>query len=205
MANHVKVRRKQLGLTLQQIADAIDTTKATVMKLEKGQMQLTENWLERLSEPLACNPQDLISDIWPANVPVIGVVMEKGVLALFRPLPQQGLGESGQYWQGLEEVERPPETGYRNVVAFKVQGEAMQPFLSEGSIIYAGDPIAKDFKKYFNRQVVCQLRNGTVVLCRLMQGSSYGRYHLVSLVNPGDIMKNSEISWCAKVIFFKPV
>ncbi len=204
MANHVKVRRKALDLTLEEIAKAIGTTKATVMKLERGHMQLTESWLQRLSKPLKCDPTDLIADEWPADVPVIGLIMEKGVLALYRPLPKKGLSEPQQYWQGLEVAERPPEGGYRHVVALKVHGDELEPFLSAGSLVYAADPIEKDFRKYFNQIVVCQLKNGAVYIKKMTGGSSYGRYHLYSLSMPGDVIKDVEMAWCAKVIFFKP-
>lgn len=201
MANHIKPRRKQLGLTQQAIADQIGTTKATVMKLEKGDMQLTEIWMRRLSGPLQCRPEDLIADHMPEDVPLIGEVDGQGVVQLFRPLPVAGAAEAADYWSGLEVVERPPETGHRHVRALRLVQEAMEPLLPSGSIVYYAERIMGGFDEFENKLVVCGLAGGGVFLRRLRPGSEFNRYHLVAA--DGDRLENIELAWLAKVIFLK--
>lgn len=202
MSNQLKQRRKELNLTQEMVAGAVGTTKATIMKLEKGQMQLTESWMKRLATPLQCKPSDLIAEHWPTDVPLIGLVTSKEGLALYRPLPATNLREAGNYWEGLEVVERPPEGGYRQVVAMRVQGDEFEPFLSAGSLIYAADPIEKDFKKYLNQMVICRLNSGATVIKKLRAASNYGAFTLEGINS--ELMQNVEINWCAKIIFFKP-
>jgi transcriptional regulator with XRE-family HTH domain len=178
-------RRKELGLTLQEVADAVNSTKATIMKLEKGDMQLTESWMRRLAMPLACDPADLMAEEWPADVPVVGLICDGGILALYRPLPQAGLAEAADHWKGLEVVDRPPDGGHRGVVALRVQGGELEPFFRAGTLIYAADPIERDFKQYLN--------------------SIYNRYSLLRPMDATELHENVEIVWCSLVIYLKPM
>ncbi len=61
MENRIKEIRTQKGMTLQQVADKAGTTKAQVMKLEKGDRRLTDVWMVRLSLAMSCDPKELLS------------------------------------------------------------------------------------------------------------------------------------------------
>lgn len=203
MTSNLRKRRKAIGLTLEEVAQAVGTTKATVMKLEKGQMQMTEIWMKRLAGPLQCQPSDFIAEEWPADVPVIGLVDGQDRLALYRPLPAAGMGEVTRYWEGLEVVERPPEGGYRQIIAVRVRCEDYGPLLPIDSLIYAADPIDSHFKKYLEQIVICVNEDGRVMLGKLKGSPKYGEFLLVSLVNSSE--ESIVLHWCAKVIFFKPM
>lgn len=200
----LRQRRKELDLTLQEVADAVGATKATIMKLETGAMQLTESWMRRLSVPLACDPADLMAEEWPADVPVVGLVCEGGILALYRPLPAAGLAEAADHWKGLETVDRPPDGGHRNIIALRVQGDELEPFFRAGTLVYAADPIERNFKQYLDRLVVCRQQHGALCLGRLAQGSIYNRYSLLRPSDASEIYENIELSWCSLIIYFKP-
>ncbi len=203
MPNHIKARRKYLKLTQQKIADGAKTTKATVMKLEKGDMQLTENWMKRLAVPLQCKPEDLIADEWPADVPLIGEVYGKSEIKYYRNLPELGVEESDPtYWDKMQKAPRPPEGEYREVMALRVVDDALEPLLSIGSFVYYSERLVQDFKSLIGRLVVCELTNGEVHVARLQPGYSFGVYNL--LKPSGMMMNDIELNWCAKIIFFKP-
>ncbi len=61
MENRIKEIRTEKGMTLQQVAEKADTTKAQVMKLEKGDRRLTDVWMVRLSLAMSCDPKELMS------------------------------------------------------------------------------------------------------------------------------------------------
>ena len=61
MENRIKEIRTEKGMTLQQVADKAGTTKAQVMKLEKGNRRLTDVWMVRLSIAMSCDPKELLS------------------------------------------------------------------------------------------------------------------------------------------------
>lgn len=204
MANHVKKRRKLLGLTQQQVADAAATTKATVMKLEKGNMQLTESWIKRLSVPLKCRPEDLVSDQGPVDVPLVGEVGERGLVHFYTDLEiANGVQEpSREVIDSLQKVPTPPEAGYRNLAAVRVIGDAMAPLLPNDSLLYYADPVTEGFDDYVSKQLLIGLSNGDIILGSIESGDNFGSYHIHR--HGASILKNKELSWCAKVVFMRP-
>ncbi len=204
MSEKLKIRRKALQLTQEQVAQAAGTTKATIMKLERGYMQLTESWLQRLSVPLACRPADLLTAISSQEgVPLIGEISQRGAAKLYRPLvPITGAGEVAPDWKGLERVESPPEAGYRSIIALRVIDDALEPLLGTGSLIYAADLKQSGFDAFLNKLALCQLADGSWVVRRVLQGSLYGHYHLMSL--QGVLQTDQEIASVASIIFYKP-
>ena len=60
--NRIKELRAQRGLSQEGLARECHTTHATIGKLEKGDMELTLNWMRRIAGALDCKPVDLLSD-----------------------------------------------------------------------------------------------------------------------------------------------
>ena len=58
--SRIKEWRTRRGWSLQQLAEAADTTKSQIDKLEKGDRRLTVDWMVRLARPLGCEPRDLL-------------------------------------------------------------------------------------------------------------------------------------------------
>ena len=54
--------RKKKGLTQQQLADRINVTKATVSKLERGEMDMSGAYMAMISDALAIDPESLLHD-----------------------------------------------------------------------------------------------------------------------------------------------
>lgn len=52
--------RKHRGLTLEQLAERVDTTHATLSRVERGRQDYTQGLLEALAEALSCDPEDLL-------------------------------------------------------------------------------------------------------------------------------------------------
>lgn len=52
MGNLIKERRQQAGLSQQRLADLCDTVKSKISTLENGKQQLTQSWMERISNAL---------------------------------------------------------------------------------------------------------------------------------------------------------
>jgi transcriptional regulator with XRE-family HTH domain len=66
--NRIQEWRKRRELSQEQLANAVNTTKAQISKLEKGDRQLTETWMKRLASVLGCMPHELmIEPIPPAG------------------------------------------------------------------------------------------------------------------------------------------
>ncbi len=60
MANRIRQRREQLGLSQQDVADAVRSSQAQINRLEAGERKLTQDWLERLAPVLRTSAADLL-------------------------------------------------------------------------------------------------------------------------------------------------
>lgn len=61
LANNIAVYRKRAGLSQEQLADAIGTTRNMLVKLEGGSRGLTSDWLEKIGNELSVPPYLLIA------------------------------------------------------------------------------------------------------------------------------------------------
>lgn len=60
MPNRIKELRESAGLTQQQLAARAGTSQPQIDRLEKSSRRLTQDWMNRLSRALGCEPQDLL-------------------------------------------------------------------------------------------------------------------------------------------------
>lgn len=200
----LKQRRKALGLTQEQVARATGTTKATIMKLERGYMQLTANWLAKLAVPLQCKAADLLPEATGKIIPLLGEISGRGIAQLLKPLPQShAASEIIADWQELERVEAPPETGYRHLFALRVSDDGLEPFLRAGSLIYAAEPIISGFDILLDQLALCQTSEKIWYIRRIVKGYDYGKYNLMSL--QGQVTADVTLLQAAKIVFFKPL
>jgi transcriptional regulator with XRE-family HTH domain len=66
--NRIAEHRRAAGLTQQELADALDTGKTQIYKLEAGARRLTVEWMTRIGRALGCPPEALL----PADKPAAG-------------------------------------------------------------------------------------------------------------------------------------
>lgn len=59
--------RERLGLTLEEVADRMGTTKSTVQKIETGEVMYSAGTLILYAEAVQCEPADLISRAPPKD------------------------------------------------------------------------------------------------------------------------------------------
>jgi phage repressor protein C with HTH and peptisase S24 domain len=62
MRNRIRELRDKKRLSLQKLADLVGTSRQQIHKLEKGEIQLTTNWMQRIAPHLDVGPKDLIED-----------------------------------------------------------------------------------------------------------------------------------------------
>lgn len=117
------------------------------------------------------------------------------------PLIPNGLREHDQQeYINCEFVDAPPGHSY-GVVALKVKGDSMLPFMPTGTIVYY-ERKASDCSENIGKLSIVALPDGSVLLKTLRRGFGYDRYNLESYNAP--LIENVELLWCAKVIFIKP-
>ncbi|MBR9780843.1 MAG: helix-turn-helix transcriptional regulator [Rhodospirillales bacterium] len=69
MPSQIKARRHMLGLTLAELAEAIGTTPQTVHRLERDDVSITVEWVEKLAKALNCHPSYLVGWDSPPDLP----------------------------------------------------------------------------------------------------------------------------------------
>jgi len=81
--NKIHQMRENRGLTMDELAEAANTTSSQISKLEKGKRKLSLDWMARLAKALNCHPAELINWDIPINIdpknnrdPVLASIIE---------------------------------------------------------------------------------------------------------------------------------
>jgi len=186
----LKAWRKERGLTLEQVGEALGMTGQNYGKIERGGVGLGEEYVEPLAALYNIAKSDLLrlpgsgADPTSETVPVVGLVGAGSVATLFA----EGQGP-------LDYVE-PPQNATPHTVALQVNGTSLGPAWDE-SIIYYDDvrsPVTPDLH---GRLCVVGLPDGRV-LVKILKAAGDGTFHLLSnsLEEP---LLNEEVAWAARV------
>jgi transcriptional regulator with XRE-family HTH domain len=92
--------REFRGLTQEQVADRLGTSKSAVSKMERGQSRYNQSSLEAWANALSCEPSDLIA----------------------RPPPSEGETDSGRLFHMIERA--PPEERRRALAVIEAMLKA---------------------------------------------------------------------------------
>jgi transcriptional regulator with XRE-family HTH domain len=63
MKNRLREIREEKGLTLEEVAELVETSNQQIFRLEMGQRKLTLEWLSRLSAALGVSPLEIVPDL----------------------------------------------------------------------------------------------------------------------------------------------
>lgn len=198
MANNIKLIRKERGLTQEKLAALCGTTKATIMKLEKGPeqggMQLKQEWMEKLSRALGVSFSELTGEI-TKKVKVLGFVGAGEAVTIFDDHAQGA---------ALDEIDPPVGYSADGIVAVRVRGESMEPQLEHGWTIFyrkQADGVAPDC---IGELCVVKLIDGSMLVKKLRQGSAKNLFHLLSKNPLHQPMFDQKLLWAARVIDIRP-
>ena len=67
MANRIKELREARGLTLEQVAEAADTSFQQIHRMENGYRRLTDEWMRRIAPILGVHPAELLLELPPGK------------------------------------------------------------------------------------------------------------------------------------------
>ena len=126
MKNRIaELRSKANNMTQQQLADMVGSVSLTISRLERGERQLSQKWMERLAPFLNCKPEDLISSgIEIFQAPLISWVQAGDFSEGNNPY------ENGDFESRVNTTHEKS-----TVLALRVLGESMDKVAPEGSII----------------------------------------------------------------------
>ncbi|MFD2248903.1 transcriptional regulator with XRE-family HTH domain [Pseudochelatococcus lubricantis] len=186
MANNLKSLRKKHGLTQPELAGRMGTTKNQLIKLEKGDRRLDQQWIERAAEALGEPPEAIIGE-GPIEAPVVGYV---------------GAGTGAHFYdttQGPLDVVEAPEGSSPLTVAVEIRGDSLGPFF-DGWYVFYDDVRSEVTPDLIGEICVVGLPDGKILVKKIQAASTRGRYHLLGQF--GEPILDSEVAWAAKVINF---
>lgn len=179
MANRLAHFRKKAGLSQEQLGKLLNSGRSTVAKLERGEIPLSDRWLDRLSVILKCSPADVLGD----EVPVVGQIGAGGSV-IFEDTGAQ------------ETTKRPPDTA-GELIGLEVVGESMLPKFDPGDIVYISRGHDGVDPADIGSICACRLVTGETYLKRLARGSKPGTFTLRSY-NAAD-MEDVELEWATPI------
>lgn len=183
MSAALRDARKRAGLSQEALGLAVQSGRSTIVKLEKGELPLTEEWARRLAPALGVRPDKLWSG---PKVRVIGFVGAGARVYAYNDMIDTG-----------DDIDRPPMT-QGDLLAVQVKGDSMLPLAEEGwHIVYTAEATV-DENEVLNKVCVVQLdEDESMLVKRVMRGTKPRHYHLVSLNAPA--IEDVRLRWAAVV------
>ncbi len=180
--------REARGLTLEQVARAIGTSRSNVHKYETKPERLDHGWAERFARFYDVDPARLMYGGRDPVVPVVGYVGAGATVELVDPYPKGG---------GLKEVPCPRGLNPAKTIAVIVRGDSQAPMITDGWIIfYSRDP-EPDAAAVVGRLCIVKQADGPVMLKRVRRGPTAGRFNLESANAP--LVEDVALEWAAPV------
>ena len=127
--NRIRYWRDKREFTRERLSELIGCSVSHVTKLERGERQLRQHWIEKLAAALHVSPNDLLP-----NIPTAG---NNGYTRLYQAplISWASAGRPAEVWQSSVEVYVPVLHTRDTVAALKVQGNSMSREATNGSII----------------------------------------------------------------------
>lgn len=183
--------RLQTGWNQSELAEKLGVTQPTVSRWYNGAKPELEqrDGIIRLAKKLGIvSPTRHISDML---VPVVGFVGAGGTVVY-----SEGQGPFG-------EALMPPKNGTETTVAVVVRGDSMAGQLEDGWLVYYDNRQDAPSPDLIGRLCVVGLRDGRILIKKLLPGRQNGKYDLYS-TNAAPMM-DAPVDWAARVTWIAPV
>lgn len=182
----LKALREGLGISQEELADAAKISVSQVSRIETGKRQM------RLRDALAFSkvmkvPLSAIAET--PLVPLVGYVGAGSEMAYFADADNPG------------EFVRMPANGTETTVAVEIRGDSLGSAFTGWCAYYEArrEPPTDDL---LNHLCVVALRDGRVLVKKIVQGRQRGRYDLWS--PNADPLLDQEVEWAARVTALMP-
>lgn len=168
--NLIKNRRKELGLTLLDVAKACDVSEGTVSRWESGDIDdMKRSRIASLAKILQIKPSSIIGD---DDDEIIPIRPESIIFDDYFPLHYCSNLSAGSFDELIEA--EPDSVVYvpikfqgrkKRLIAFKVNGTSMNNVIEDGSIVVV-DNTSTESVKFKDGTIVVAFQNGLVTVKR---------------------------------------
>ncbi len=151
-SNRLAEVRKAKGVTQQELAERLGVHFVTISKLERGKMQLTADWIQRLADALEVQVYEIFAPpMWRERITLNGHI--KGGL-VFQPLR----GTQSRYTIDMEDAE--DEASFWVALS----DNALAPFFFQGDALRFTGYVEKEFGRFQGRLGCMTLDDGRTIL-----------------------------------------
>lgn len=132
--NRIRQIREGKGLTLEELGERMDTTGATVQRLETGKRKLTDKWMHKLKEALDVSIPELIED--PESSVPTGIELKGEVRAgAWLELDDQHDADIPAFIDIMPDRRFPRARQF----ALRVVGSSMNKYIEPGAFVIVAD------------------------------------------------------------------
>lgn len=186
----LKELREVAGLSQLELAKMAGTSQPQIKRLESGERELTAPWAKRLAPYLGVSPVDLIFPEMSKRPLTLNIVGRVGASTDGEVIQETDHGPFG-------EIQAP--LGARGTEAVvEVSGHSMGIYAPDGSLILYEKRHDPPQDNMLGEVCVVGLRDGRVLVKRLLRGSRRGLFDLESVV--GDTLRDQVVEWAAVVL-----
>ena len=204
LVNEITRCLRECDLSLRAFALKAGVTYDNMKDFMWGRTQMLKG--ENLQKVAAVLEKDATNVKTGLRVPIVGTVGAGSRVFPINDLPllPRKTDPAEQDEINCDWVDAPPGVYPNGVVALRVTGPSMMPFMPPGTIVYYAnryeggapdDCIAK--------LCVVETRDGASLLKMVRKSHFHGKFDLVSYNH--DTIADVELAWCAPVIFIKPI
>jgi predicted XRE-type DNA-binding protein len=194
---------KECRLSLRAFAMQCGVTYDNMKDFMWGRTQMFRG--DKLQKVVAFLQQKVPASEMSAKVPIIGEVGAGGEVYPIDDLPllPRAIDPAEQDYVNCEWVDAPPGLYWSGVVALRVTGDSMKPFMPPGTVVYYAERFNDGVPDHcLSSLCVVQLRDGRTLLKLVRKSHLHGKFDLQSYNM--DTIADVELAWCAPVIFIKP-
>ncbi len=158
MGNNLSELRNSKGWTQEEAAGHLGVSRSQWIKLERGERQLTQSYIDRLSKVFEVSPSAVFSR--PDTVPLMGYLGAGAVVEPdFEQVPEEG----------LDQIEVPfplPD----DMIALKVKGDSMLPKYDHDDVLIVYREQRKPIESFYGMVAAVRTTDGRRFVKTIMRG-----------------------------------
>ena len=140
IGNIIKIRRKELRLTLEEVGKKVGVSKSTVAKWESGFISnMRRDRIALLADTLQISPSELLGnpndEEIPANLIPVDLIAESIQIPVIGRVAAGLACHAEDDVQGYEFASKSIVSSRDNYVYLRVQGDSMSPLIMEGDLV----------------------------------------------------------------------
>jgi transcriptional regulator with XRE-family HTH domain len=186
MSNRIKELRKIKGLTQEQLAEAVGMSHAYILRIERGERNLSSKWTSKISEVLGVSESELFPQD-TLEMPILGYV---------------GAGDTVNIEHididNSQDMTPRPSGMPKDSIAFRVKGDSMRPMLRDDDLILCL-PQSQNWQNLIGELCVVKTSENEIYIKELRKGYEEGTVRLISYNQLIDPIENVKPIWVSRV------